>query len=330
MIEAMTVHMNKPLLAVSTTVYNHEKYLHDYFRGVLMQQTDYPFIAIVHDDCSTDGSAAIIREYAEKYPEIIKPIFETENQYSKKDGSLRRIMMDAVEAYGVKYVACCEGDDYWNDPLKLQKQIAYLEAHPDCMLVGCDVHLLTDEGEDTSRVRFATSRRLSHYEAIAKAGYVYTAGTVYRRELLSSCPDGYMECHVGDYPRQILAALKGYIYIFGEKMATYRFAMGNSWTANLRKSVDAENKLKAWQTELDMLDGMNRFSEGRYAEYFLWRKGLFCRYLKNMYPGMAAETEALFHASMAAHDWGKSPSLFRRALRPLVRRLAMRKAKFTR
>lgn len=96
-----------------------------------MQQTNFPFEAIVHDDASTDGTAAIIREYAEKYPDIIKPIYETENQYSKHDGSLRKIMDAHMRG---KYIAICEGDDYWIDPLKLQKQVDFMEGHPECGL----------------------------------------------------------------------------------------------------------------------------------------------------------------------------------------------------
>ena len=126
--------MNKEpiIVAIHCFVYNHEPYLRDCLNGFAMQQTDFRFVAIVHDDVSTDESAAIIREYADKYPNIIKPIFETENQWSKHDGSLDRIMNDAIAATGAKYVAMCEGDDYWIDPNKLQKQVDYLEAHPNC------------------------------------------------------------------------------------------------------------------------------------------------------------------------------------------------------
>lgn len=82
----------------------------------------------MHDDASTDNTAAIIREYAEKYPDIIKPIFEIENQYSKHDSSLTRIMNAACKG---KYIAVCEGDDYWTDPYKLQKQVDFMETHPE-------------------------------------------------------------------------------------------------------------------------------------------------------------------------------------------------------
>ena len=121
----------KPLVAIHCLVYNHEPYLRDCFEGFVMQQTNFPFVAIVHDDASTDNSAAIIREYEEKYPDIIKPIYEAENQYSKRDGSVTRIMNAAIDATGAKYVAMCEGDDYWTDPLKLQKQVDFLNNNLD-------------------------------------------------------------------------------------------------------------------------------------------------------------------------------------------------------
>lgn len=119
-----------PLVSIECTVYNHEPYLRQCLDGFVMQKTNFPFEAIVHDDASTDGSAAIIREYAEKYPDIIKPIYETENQYSKRDGSLGRIMKAAMHP-ATKYIAVCEGDDYWTDPNKLQLQVDFLETHPD-------------------------------------------------------------------------------------------------------------------------------------------------------------------------------------------------------
>lgn len=118
--------MATPLVTIRCLVYNHEPYLRQCLDGFVMQKTNFPFEAIVHDDASTDRSAEIIREYAEKYPDIIKPIFETENQYSKRDGSIRRIMNENTRG---KYVAMCEGDDYWIDPLKLQKQIDFLETN---------------------------------------------------------------------------------------------------------------------------------------------------------------------------------------------------------
>ena len=114
------------IVTIRCLAYNHASYIRQCLDGFIMQKTNFRFEAIVHDDASTDGTADIIREYAAKYPDIIKPIFQTENQYSKRDGSIRKIMN--AHTHG-KYIAICEGDDYWIDPYKLQKQIEFLERN---------------------------------------------------------------------------------------------------------------------------------------------------------------------------------------------------------
>lgn len=120
----------QPLVAIVCLVYNQDAFLRDCFEGFVMQQTDFSFVAIVHDDASTDNSAEIIHEYEAKYPHIFKPIYQTENQYSKPRVSVMRIAMAIARETGVKYIAMCEGDDYWTDPLKLQRQVDFLETHP--------------------------------------------------------------------------------------------------------------------------------------------------------------------------------------------------------
>lgn len=112
------------LVSIRCLVYNHEPYLRQCLDGFVMQKTNFKFEAIVHDDVSTDNSAEIIREYAAKYPEIIKPIYETENQFSRGGDYLDKIVNNACRG---KYIAICEGDDYWIDPYKLQKQVDLLE-----------------------------------------------------------------------------------------------------------------------------------------------------------------------------------------------------------
>ena len=126
------------MVTIRCLAYNHEPYIRQCLDGFVMQKTNFRFEAVVHDDASTDGTAAIIKEYAEKFPNIIKPIIETENQYSKRDGSLTRIMNSHMHG---KYIAICEGDDYWIDPLKLQKQVDFLESNPNFGLVCSDIDL---------------------------------------------------------------------------------------------------------------------------------------------------------------------------------------------
>ena len=118
-----------PLVSISCITYNHASYIKECIDGFLMQKTNFNFEVLIHDDHSTDGTEEIIKEYAKQYPDIIKPLFEKENQYSlgKPIGS---VVWNLPRARG-KYIAMCEGDDYWIDPYKLQKQVDFLESHPD-------------------------------------------------------------------------------------------------------------------------------------------------------------------------------------------------------
>ena len=109
-----------PLLSICCVTYNHKKYIRQCLDSFLMQKTNFKFEIIIHDDASTDGTADIIKEYYEKYPDIIKPIFQTENQFSQGKSISKTFIYPRIKG---KYVALCEGDDYWTDPYKLQKQV---------------------------------------------------------------------------------------------------------------------------------------------------------------------------------------------------------------
>lgn len=124
----------RPKVCISSIAYNQEAFIAQTLEGFVMQQTDFPFVAVVHDDASTDGTADIIRQYAEKYPDIIFPIFERENQYRKSGGPLTLIMHYAQEATRAPYIAKCEGDDYWTSPKKLQMQADFLDKNPEYVM----------------------------------------------------------------------------------------------------------------------------------------------------------------------------------------------------
>lgn len=117
---------SEPIVCIRCITYNQEKYIAQCLEGFVMQKTNFSVKAIVHDDASTDRTPQIIQEYAERYPDIIFPVLEKENQYSQ--GKLLEVMQPLMKG---KYIAVCEGDDYWTDPLKLQKQVDFMESHPD-------------------------------------------------------------------------------------------------------------------------------------------------------------------------------------------------------
>ena len=120
-----------PVVSIQCITFNQEAYIAQALDSFLMQETTFPFQVVVHDDASTDNTPNIIREYEAKYPLIIKPIYEVENQYSKHDGSLGNVLKPCLTG---RFVAFCEGDDYWINPLKLQKQVDFLLANPDCSM----------------------------------------------------------------------------------------------------------------------------------------------------------------------------------------------------
>lgn len=215
-------------VAIHCLVYNHEPYLRDCFEGFVMQQTDFPFVAIVHDDASTDRSADIIREYAAKYPDIIHPIYETENQYSKKDGSLTKIMNAVLSATGAKYIAMCEGDDYWADPHKLQKQVEYLEQHPDCVITSHRfVKLYMSDGHkeeyDYSHIfRGKEPGMCFHIEQIYEDWYLQTLCVVYRADAIDTNRWLRYKYHHDNVLFLEIMRNGGYGYIFNECLGVYR------------------------------------------------------------------------------------------------------------
>lgn len=122
---------NEILVSVCCMTYNHVSFIRQCLDGFMMQKCSFNFEVLIHDDASTDGTQDIIREYVTRYPDIIKPIYQKENQYSK--GIDPNVKYNFSRAKG-KYIAMCEGDDYWTDPYKLQKQIDFLESHPDYVM----------------------------------------------------------------------------------------------------------------------------------------------------------------------------------------------------
>lgn len=227
-----------PLVAIRCITYNHEPYIRDALEGFVMQKTNFPFVAIVHDDASTDGTADIIREYAAKYPDIIKPIYETENQYSRRDGSLSRIMNEACAKTGAKYYALCEGDDYWTDPLKLQKQVDFLESHPECSYLFTDARLHYETGL-SDYTYHVENREYSRYE-LYNRWLVPTPTVVYRQEVLhSDCfkiLSNIKKPLFGDLSLCMAASTIGKIYGMNEVMCGYR-RLSSGATSTLRRDL---------------------------------------------------------------------------------------------
>jgi glycosyltransferase involved in cell wall biosynthesis len=215
-----------PLVSIRCLVYNHEPFLRQCLDGFVMQQTTFPFEAIIHDDASTDGSASIIREYAEKYPDIIKPIYETENQYSKHDGSLNKIM-DAAIHPAVKYIAVCEGDDYWTDPQKLQLQVDFLESNPDYSFSVHEYKVWDEVKQEYEPHQLEVLKgvkgnlALSLEDFATRVFFTKTLTSVYRRSALDNSK---YDKYDSKFDWMLFYALitQGKCYLFNRVMGVYR------------------------------------------------------------------------------------------------------------
>ena len=231
---------DKILVSIQCLVYNHEPYLRQCLDGFVMQKTNFRFEAIVHDDASTDGSAKIIREYAEKYPDIIKPIYETENQYSKRDGSLTRIMNTACRG---KYIAICEGDDYWIDPLKLQKQVSILENNINVFMVYTGFKTVDEKGNLICRPLYTDFMKKSKsgdiFKMLLHGNFILTLTTCFRREVLLLAEKNNLKL---DYALFLQAAYMGDVKYIPEKSGCYRKNSKGAMSTNLDR-VD----VSAWK-----------------------------------------------------------------------------------
>lgn len=189
--------MKQPLVSILCATFNQEKYIAQTIEGFLMQKVDFPIEIIIHDDASTDGTADIIRKYEAEHPDKIKGIYQTENQYSKKVPIWDSFIYPKATG---KYFAECEGDDYWTDPNKLQRQIDFLEKHPDYIFSHTAFQFYNQQTsqflEDSSKKRNielqkSNSGNLGLYILDSNQYRIQTVTTVYRSELWSLITDSF-------------------------------------------------------------------------------------------------------------------------------------------
>jgi len=261
---------NEILVSVSCITFNHEKYIAEALESFIMQKTRFNYEILIHDDASTDRTADIIREYEKKYPDLIKPIYQKENQYSK-DVDVDDLNTERAEG---KYIALCEGDDYWTDPLKLQRQVDYLESHPDCTLCVHAAYIVNVMGRKIKSVRPNVGNKIFTIEEIIEGGGgLFATNTImYPRRLDAGKPDFYKKAPVTDYPLTIYLALKGKVYYIDAYMAAYRKGVSGSWTTTEQSNL--EKIIKHVDNTDIMLDDLNEHTKYQYNEAINNKKSL--------------------------------------------------------
>lgn len=197
--------------------YNHEKFIAEAIDGVIMQKTDFPFELVIGEDCSTDNTRAICIEYQKKYPDIIKLRLNETNE------GMMLNWINNISCGQGKYIALCDGDDYWTDPCKLQKQFDFMEANPDFALCSHSAYTLMcgqlDENIGMERDVLTTE------DIIRKDWGLLTASLFFRKDAHKT-PDWYYTVRNGDYALQLIVSLSGKIKFLPEYMAVYRQHLG--------------------------------------------------------------------------------------------------------
>lgn len=250
------------LVSINCITYNHEKYLVQALESFLNQETNFKFEILIHDDASTDSTPDIIKYYEKKYPKIIKPIYQSDNQFSKG----RKPWLYNLDRAKGQYIAECEGDDYWADSNKLQKQIDYLENNPGCTLTFHNAELINDQGDSLNRnlIDKNLSKKVFDAGEIAELGFIPTASKVYRKSSYTDLPSWVYHAVVGDYPNQLVTTSHGYAYYFNQVMSYYRVGIVGSATSNLNKKSNHEKK-EHLQGFIDILKNFNEYSEFKYS-----------------------------------------------------------------
>ncbi len=227
-------------VSVLCVAYNHEKYIRQALEGFVKQKTNFQFEVLIHDDASTDRTADIIREYAERFPDIVKPVFQKENQYSKGAKIEYEYLYPRVKG---KYVAYCEGDDYWTDEYKLQKQFDVMEQHPNCSICTHKVRCINEDGTPNSHTiplpKYGIHEGLQDKKTIARSiwcrSYAFhTTSYFIRFDCISEYGNyDYANYFNGDEALLRTALNFGDFWYIDEEMSCFRLLSIGSWNSRM-------------------------------------------------------------------------------------------------
>lgn len=239
-------------VSVYCMAYNHEKYIRDALEGFIMQKTNFKFEVIVHDDASTDGTANIIKEYEQKYPDIIKPIYQSENQISLGIPVLSTYVLPKLR--GV-YVASCEGDDCWTDENKLQIQHDIMENNPECIFCTHKTRVL--DMQNKREVRFFPNEsyglktgivdrdvqfEISLFDLFHLTSWFFKKSEV--EKFFLNKPEFVKMMPTGDVGRLLYFANIGGMYYIDKEMSLYRKGTEGSWTMRVERNADRCGHIK--------------------------------------------------------------------------------------
>ena len=208
--------MTTPLLSVCLITYNHVKYIKQAVEGVLIQEVDFVIELIIADDFSTDGTRDILLEYKNKYPKLITLILQ------EKNVGPARNWIDLITSPKSKYIAYFEGDDYWTDPLKLKKQVTFLENNENFTLVFHNAFVKHENVEGKDHSFCGSMQDTTTIKDVIKSWYIPSVSMVFRKDGILPLPLWFETIYNGDYALHLMLATKGEIKYLNETMGVYR------------------------------------------------------------------------------------------------------------
>lgn len=226
------------LVSVLCLSYNHEQYIEQTIKSFLMQKTTFNYEIIIHDDRSNDLSQKVIKKYEQMYPNRITAILQKENQYSKGISIIDDIMIPLAKG---KYIALCEGDDYWTDENKLQKQVEMLEKNINCDVCAHAVNIFDMKKQKIiGTINSCKEKKIFSLQEVVDGGgnFVGTNSLMIRKSYWNNLFEA-RKIYPLDYILQITSSISGGMAFVPEVMSVYRFGTCGSWTDRMRKNPDS-------------------------------------------------------------------------------------------
>jgi len=253
--------MSDVVVSIICVVYNHEKYIAEAIDSFLMQKTDFRYEILLHDDASTDDTPNIIKRYESEYPDQVKAIYQKENQYSKGI-HIFDFYLDIAKG---KYIAICEGDDFWIDSDKLQKQADFMENNPDYSVCAHAAYKIdANTNRRIGKVRPSKkAREFTAEEVIIGGGGLFAMNSIFYARKFSVRPQFYYDCLIGDFPLLVHLAVSGRVYYIDAFMSAYRIGDANSWTSRMTKSSINKRTLHFEKIE-NMLIKVDELTNNKY------------------------------------------------------------------
>jgi len=247
-----------PLVSISCTTYNHITFIRECLDGFLMQKTTFPFEIVIHDDASVDGTKEIVEEYSKKYPDIIFPMYQKENQYSN---GIRGMMVryNFPRCRG-KYIALCEGDDYWSDPFKLQKQVDLLEGNANLSGAFHETKQIFNDGKETGLIYGVnTSNIIQPEDTMSNWSIFHTSSFIFRSNFTKNIPDWYFTVVSADMALFSIISKYGNIGKIDDVMSVYRKHEGGITNSTLVMSDFHKERIK-------LMNLLNEFHQFKYTK----------------------------------------------------------------